>query len=210
MPKIEPFEKLTQEYEDWFEKNDILYRSELNAVKREIPDKGIGIEIGVGTGRFAYPLGIKAGIEPSEKMAEIARSRGIEVQSGVAEALPFENNSFDYILMVTTVCFLDEISKAFKEANRVLKPGGRFIIGFIDRESVIGKKYQNQKDNDPFYKWATFYSTEELAELLYKATFTDLRFSQTIFGNISDSAKEEPVKEGYGEGSFVVINAKKQ
>ena len=59
MPKIEPFEKYSQDYEEWFEKHQKLYEAEIKAVKKLIPPFANGIEIGVGSGRFAVPLGIK-------------------------------------------------------------------------------------------------------------------------------------------------------
>jgi len=70
-----------------------VYLSELEAVRSMLPVDGTGIEIGVGTGRFAAPLGIKLGLEPSKSMASLARQRGIEVVEGEAEALPFEDGS---------------------------------------------------------------------------------------------------------------------
>ncbi len=106
-----------------------------------IPTGGYGMEIGVGTGRFAEPLGIKTGVEPSKRMREIAQRRGIQVLYGVAEELPFEDFRFDFVLMVTTVCFVDDIGKALLEAHRVLSDGGFLIIGFIDRNSIMGKIY---------------------------------------------------------------------
>jgi diaminopimelate epimerase len=68
MAKVEPFEKYTSQYEDWFERNKFLYESELAAIREQLPERGKGIEIGVGSGRFAAPLGIKLGIEPSHKI----------------------------------------------------------------------------------------------------------------------------------------------
>lgn len=59
MPKIEPFEKYAGQYEDWFEKNRFVYESELEAVKAQMPEGGDCIEIGVGSGKFALPPGIK-------------------------------------------------------------------------------------------------------------------------------------------------------
>ena len=131
MAKIKPFEEYTTQYEDWFERNKFVYRSELQAIRIQLPEKGEGVEIGVGTGRFATLLGIKHGVEPSAKMREIAKQRKIDVIDGEAEKLPFGDSRFDYLLMVTTICFLDDILGSLKEAYRVIKPGGFIIIGFI-------------------------------------------------------------------------------
>jgi len=157
MPKVEPFEEYTSQYEDWFERNKFLYESELAAIREQLPERGKGIEIGVGSGRFAAPLGIRLGIEPSHKMRELAQKRGIKVIEGVAEKLPFRDSQFEFALMVTTVCFVDDIQTSFQEAYRVLKPGGYLIIGFIDKESSIGKSYQQRKKKSIFYRIATFY-----------------------------------------------------
>ena len=78
-------------------------------------------------------------------MGEIARQRGIEAIAGVAEALPFDDAQFDFALMITTICFLNDIKNAFREAYRVLKPDGCLIIGFIDKDSPLGKLYQRHK-----------------------------------------------------------------
>jgi SAM-dependent methyltransferase len=44
--------------------------------------------------------------------------------------------------MVTVVCFLDDVVRAFREVFRVLKPAGSLIVAFIDRESPLGRQYQ--------------------------------------------------------------------
>jgi SAM-dependent methyltransferase len=83
-------------------------------------------------------------------MREIARNRGINVLAGVAEDLPFGNAKFDLVLMVTTVCFLDDTHKAFREAHRVLANGGFFIAGIVDRNSLIGQKYLKHQNEFVF------------------------------------------------------------
>lgn len=209
MARIEPFEKYPGRYEDWFERNRFAYESEVLAIKKFLPEDGEGIEIGVGTGRFALPLGIKLGVEPSPRMKEIAEKRMIRVIGGVAENLPLGNEQFDFILMVTTICFLDDIETAFKEACRVLKPEGCLIIGLIDKESPLGKLYQKRKKSHVFYRVATFYSVDEVVYYLEKAGFKSFKFVQTIFRNLEDIKEVEPVIEGYGRGSFVVIKGRK-
>jgi ubiquinone/menaquinone biosynthesis C-methylase UbiE len=209
MARVEPFEEYASQYEDWFKRNRFAYESELRAIREQLPKTGKGIEIGVGSGRFAAPLGIKIGIEPSRKMRELAQNRGIETIEGIAERLPFRDSQFEFALMVTTICFVDDIQASFQEAYRVLKPGGCFIIGFIDKESPVGRSYQQRKKKSVFYRIATFYSVDEVVSNLKKVAFRNFNFTQTIFHNLGDIKDIEPIKEGYGEGSFVVIRATK-
>jgi SAM-dependent methyltransferase len=209
MPGVNDFDRNVQQYEEWFVKHPFAYVSELHAVRELLPLTENGMEIGVGTGRFAAPLGIRQGIEPSRSMAEVARKKGLDVISGVAENLPYKDSKFEFCLMVTTVCFLDDIDLAFQEAYRVLRPRGSFIIGFVDRKSPIGREYEQRKNESEFYKTATFYSVDELLVHLKKAGFLKFRFCQTLFGPLQDMQEPSNVKEGFGEGSFVVIKAEK-
>jgi len=207
MPRIKSFEKYSKEYDEWFIRNETIYLAELKAIKSLIPIEKTGVEIGVGTGRFASPLGIKVGIEPSKKMAEIARKRGIQVYEAVAEELPFDSETFDFALMVTTICFVDNPVNSFKEASRILKPDGFIVIGFVDKNSELGISYQLKKDRSKFYRDAVFYSAEEVIEYLKKTQLEVATIKQTIFPN--SSKRIDLVKDGYGEGSFVVIKANK-
>lgn len=209
MAIIEPCELHSVEYEDWFERNSFAYQSELAAIRGFIPTHGRGVEIGLGSGRFAIPLGIEVGIDPSPKMREIASSRGLEVLGAVAEALPFRNRSFGFALMVTTICYLRDVEAALKEAYRVLETAGFLIIGFIDRESHLGKSYRERKKASQFYSVATFYSTSEIVFQLEKAGFKGFSFVQTIFRNATQLTDVESAKAGYGQGSFVVVRAAK-
>ena len=209
MPRIEPFEKYSEKYEDWFERNEFVYKSEIQAIKELLPKVKKGIEIGVGSGRFAVPLGIKTGVDPSPRMREIAQQKGVKVIDAVAEELPFKNSQFELVLMVTTICFVDNLNLAFREVYRILKPGGYLIIGFIDKDSSLGKLYQQNKQKNVFYKIATFYSVKEVVYNLNKIGFKEFNFKQTIFHSLNEIKNVEPVKENYGEGSFVVIRAKK-
>ena len=207
MPKVGPFEEHTERYERWFEDNEDAYRSELAALERLVPTAGYGIEIGVGSARFAAPLGMQVGIDPSGEMLAYARARGIEVVEGVAEFLPFRDGTFDTALIVTTICFVDDVPETLAEAARVLDSDGALVIGYIDRDSPVGRVYQEKKDRNPFYREAVFVSTEELVDALEVAGFTDFEFVQTIYHWPGEIDGPEPVESGYGDGSFVGIKA---
>ena len=209
MPKTAPFDNFPDEYDNWFVRNKYAFQSELNAIKSAMPVKGKGIEIGVGSGIFAEPLGVSEGIEPSRAMREKAKQRNISAIDAVAENLPYSDKSIDFALMVTTICFVDDIYKSFNEANRILTDTGRLIIGFVDKNSPIGKMYLEHKDENIFYKDAVFYGTEDLCEILNNTGFEVENTFQTVFGVIDKIRKVQDVLEGYGQGSFIVIKAKK-
>lgn len=207
MPKAAPFEEHTQRYEQWFDEYDAVYESELAALERLVSPTGRGIEIGVGSARFAAPLGIDVGIDPAEAMLRQARDRGVDVARGVAEHLPFRDDTFDTALLVTTICFVDDIPQTLAEADRVLSESGELVIGYIDKDSPVGEIYQERKEASPFYREATFVSTDDLLDALEAAGFSDFEFVQTVYNWIDEVESPEPVESGRGEGSFVVIKA---
>ncbi len=209
MAKTKVFDENLNEYEKWFIINEFVYKSELQAVQKAIPENEKGIEIGIGSGLFAKPLGISEGIEPSSKMRKKARKRNLQVIDAVAEDLPYSDASKDFALMVTTICFVDDIYRSFQEAHRVLKQNGYLIIGFVDKNSPIGKFYLEHKKESLFYQDAIFFGTEEVYGLLQKTGFKIEETYQTVFGKLAEIKQIQETLEGYGKGSFVVIKAKK-
>jgi len=209
MPRTQPFDDYLDEYEAWFDKHRFVYLSELEAVRHFIPKNKTGVEIGIGTGRFAIPLGITEGVEPSRAMREYARSKGVIVHDGVGEALPLPDESFDFALMVTTVCFVDDILATFREARRILTPAGRLIIGLVDKTSPLGRLYEKYKEKNKFYRPATFYSTDEIISYLEEAGFGEIRVVQTVFGDLDSINEVQPFKDGLGKGGFVVLESVK-
>lgn len=204
----DPFELYYERYDAWYENNRNAYLSEIEAVREVLPPGGRGLEIGVGTGRFAAPLDISKGIDPSGKMISLARERGVDAERGRGEELNFGDNEFDLVALIVTICFVEEPEKVLRESERVLKPNGRIIVGIIDRESVIGKELIRKKS--VFYANARFYSVKEILEMLKKSGFGSFDIVQTLFRPLGSIDSIEPPESGYGKGSFVVISGNKQ
>lgn len=212
MNQVNIFNENVEAYEAWYEKHPEVYLSEVAALKEQflkLPENIKGIEVGIGTGKFAQILGIKEGVEPANEMASIAMKRGIEVVNGNAENLPIRDMYFDFVLFVT-ICHLNNIKQAFKEAHRVLKPKGSIIIGFIDKDQKIGKAYEENRMRSTFFRYANFYSVIQVIKSLKEAGFKDPEYNQTLFGNLEEIKEIQLPKEGFGEGSFVVIKAIKK
>lgn len=203
MPDRAPFEVHTGRYDRWFDRHEPAYRSEVAALAELLPEPGRGLEVGVGTGRFAAPLGIEVGIDPAASMHALARERGVATVRGVGERLPFVDDAVETVLLVTTICFLDDVARALAEAHRVLGPTGSICIGYVDRDGPLGRRYRRRAADSPFYVDASFVSTPDLVERLEAVGFDGFEFVQTIFS--PPEALEEPdrIEPGFGEGSFV-------
>ena len=199
------FDNLVNEYEEWFERYPEIYEEEIKTIKALLPS-GRGMEVGVGTGRFAAPLGIKFGIEPSKKMAEVARKRGIEVVEMSAEEMDFKDK-FDFILMETTICFVKNPLKTIENCYKALKKGGYLLIAFVDLDSPLGKFYEKNKEKSKFYKYATFFTKDDIINLMKKIGFKNFECKENLYGDILDNLKFEINKcDG---GAFKVIRGRK-
>ncbi len=204
------FDIYLKEYDRWYERNKFAYLSEIEALKKVVPECGKGLEIGIGTGRFARTLGVSVGIDPSENMLQIAKERGIKTFTGKGENLPFNDNEFDFVLIVITLCFVDNPDLVITESRRVLKDNEKLIIGIVDKDSHLGKFYQEKKkQRHRFYKEANFFSPSEVIDLLRKHNFKNIVTFQTIFQPLKKLKEIEKAKKGFGKGGFVVICGKK-
>jgi len=108
---------------------------------------------------------------------------------------------------VTTLCFVDSPTQMLAEARRVLKPGGRLVIGFVDRESTLGQNYLVHQAESVFYREATFYCADEVARLLLEAGFAISAWGQTLAHPLPLTREIEPLRPGRGQCAFVVVAA---
>ena len=209
MARTAAFDTYHQRYDAWFERHAAAYQSELLAVRALLPWEGIGLSIGVGTGRFAAPLGVQIGIDPAHEVLAYAQARGVAVVRGTAESLPFADASFARILSVTTLCFVDDATAMLAEAYRVLRPGGTLVLGIIDRDSALGQHYLAHQAENVFYRDASFYSGDELQDLLRDGDFGGLEWLQTLSQPLPEIREIEPLRPGRGQAAFVVVRARR-
>ncbi|RLF48623.1 MAG: SAM-dependent methyltransferase [Thermoplasmata archaeon] len=208
MDYVNPFDLWAEEYDRWYDENEWAFLSEVEAIKQFLKS-GRCIEIGAGTGRFSLALDVDYAVEPSEAMAKIAKKRGVNVIVGRGECLPFEDESFDNVLLIFVLCFVEDPLSLIKESYRVLKTGGRLIIGIIDKNSPLGREYEQKKVSSKFYRHARFYSAEEVISILRKCGMKIIGTRQTIFCSPNKLRGVDRIEDGHGRGLFAVICAEK-
>ena len=97
------------------------------------------LDIGTGTGRMlelvAPQAGRALGIDQSPQMLSVARDRldraglrNVQLCQGVMFALLVERNGFDLVILHQVLHYLDDPSRALREAARTLRPGGRLLV----------------------------------------------------------------------------------
>ncbi len=177
------FDELAERYDSWYDRNWELYKKELEIVK---PPASPSLEVGVGSGRFAAPLGIDVGVDVSLRMLKIAKRRGVECVLADAARLPFRDATFRSVYVIFTLCFLEEPLEALQEVARVLRDDGYLVVCIIPLDSGLGEEYSAK--GGPFYSRARFYRENEVAELLETAGFqvssirkTRLKYSENDF-----------------------------
>ena len=210
---VSPFDDLASDYDAWFEREGKpIFAIEVPAFHEVLPSlPKPWLEIGVGSGRFAQALGIETGVDPSIKLLEMARQRGITGFLGRGEQELFDKESFGTLFLIVTLCFIDSPLEVLKEAYRIMVPGGKIVLGLVLKESPWGKFYQQKKkQGHRFYKYATFYKSDEVIRLLVQAGFSIEKIISTLFQEPGKVDDMETPRDGYfPNAGFTVIVAGK-
>ena len=89
------------------------------------------LEVGCGPGEAAERIAASGAdveaLDISERMVELARSRGVAARVGDVQKLPFEDGVFDAALAAWMLYHVPEVERAIAELARVLRPGGRLV-----------------------------------------------------------------------------------
>lgn len=138
------------------------------------------LDIGCGDAAFAAALAREgaqvSGLDPDSQMLMAARRRAnqyalsLHLIEGRAEDLPFHDDAFDLALAITSLCFVENARGAVSEMARILKPGGRLVIGDLGRWSLWALRRRLRGWlGDPTWSTARFRSGSELRRLVRAA-----------------------------------------
>ncbi|RLI90265.1 MAG: ubiquinone biosynthesis protein UbiE [Candidatus Altiarchaeales archaeon] len=179
------FDELADRYDSWYRTEFGRYADRLEkrlVLRFAEPKKGEKVlDVGCGTGTYGLEFS-KMGLDVtcldmSKRMLDIARkkSRDMNTILGNAREIPFKDNTFDLIVGITLIEFLDEPERAIKEMKRVLKREGRLILGVLNKFSLFALCERIRKNET--YANARFYSIFELKKFGVK------RWNSTLFAS---------------------------
>lgn len=171
------FDEASSSYDSW-------YKSKIGTFADHVetqlvfslykPKKGMHIlDVGCGTGNFSLKLarmGLQVtGIDVSDKMLKIAETKAkaeelkIDFFNMNAHNMKFEDNFFDGVIAITVIEFISEHLSALNEMLRVVKKGGRILIGTINKDSKWGDLYLDKEHKEKsVFKYAAFKTMEDL------------------------------------------------
>ncbi len=212
---VQVFDRLAERYDAWFESEEgrAIFGVEAACVREAMAGgRGRWLEVGVGTGRFAQALGVRDGVDPSRAVLEYARGRGIRTAVGFAERLPYLDAAFDGVVMVVTICFVSDAGRALRECARVLKPGGKLVVGLVPADSPWGRSYAEKgRSGHPFYSAARFYTCEEITRLAREAGFKEAGAKSCLFdppgATPADISTRPGIVSGAGFAALAFVKA---
>lgn len=226
------FDGYAAKYDRWFMDNENLFYSELKLYEKalgDIKDKKV-LSVGCGSGLFesiANYLHVE-GLEPSEDMAKIAINRGLNVRTGLIEECNLEDDNYDLIYFNGSSSYMKDLKLAYFKAYKALKKDGYLVLFDVPKESAFGFMYLLAKSlgkfdheflngNMPQFPYPIelmasghWHTTEEKINILKELGMREFNFYQTLLANpMYTNQKVEEVVEGYKNGGYVAIIAKK-
>lgn len=134
----------------------------------EVPEKSKVLDVGCNSGEFLKLLRDAkqcdtVGVDVSEPVLELARQKGLKVIKADAETLPFDDATFDVVILREVLVHLHDPVKALKEIRRVLKPSG-FLLGSAPHANLEKTVWDEQRGMHHRY-----YDEDQLSEALEQA-----------------------------------------
>ena len=206
-----------QEYDAWYDspRGRWIGNVELELLCRHLdtsPGKGL-LDVGCGTGWFTRRLAAAGldvtGVDVDASALRFARARSdddICYVEGDACRLPFADQSFDQVISVTALCFVDDWHRAIAEIARVTKR--RFVLGLLNRHSLLWLE-KGRSGGKGAYKGAHWHTRRELDEVRKELPVERLHFSSAIFlpsGTEFPKAVERVLPNGLPWGAFLVVS----
>jgi ubiquinone/menaquinone biosynthesis C-methylase UbiE len=119
---------------------------EIDTILAQLPKGAKVLDLGCGTGHFSSyikSLGYDVtGLDPSTKMLNYARENFPDIifVEGYSNDLPFEENTFDLIISIEVLRYLDTqiVIESYKDMHRTLKPGGKIFITHVNTLATEG------------------------------------------------------------------------
>jgi SAM-dependent methyltransferase len=173
------------------------------------------LDVGCGTGNhllFFQERGCHVtGVEPSTAMLDVARLKleeRAELKFGFAEDLPFSDNEFDVVTMITSLEFSEDPVAALREAIRVSRD--RVFLGVLNKYSILGGCRRIQgRFRASIYNDARFYSIGELLSLIgsilgpVKARWGSVIFLPEAFYSFAAGVEERIPVQKNPFGAFI-------
>jgi ubiquinone/menaquinone biosynthesis C-methylase UbiE len=190
-PVVSIFDRCAEDYDQWFDTNNKVYADQTDCLRRYITGTDNSLEIGVGSGRFASRLAIRHGLDPSPRLLAMARQRGVETVQGKGEFLPYRAGTFNRVLMMTVICFLDDVARSCNEAFRVIQSGGMLVVAFMEKDGEVALRERARKPAGRFLQYAEFLAVEQVMAALTNAGFSGVSVRENLHGFCIVTARKE-------------------
>ncbi len=152
-----------------------------------------GLDVGCGDGTLALVIARNgaarvSGCDPDLRMVTRAMAQAVRGDTRIdlavarAQALPFPDNSFDVVTCITVLAFVPDADNAIREMARVLRRGGRLVIGDLGKWSLWAARRRIRGwFGAKMWRTARFRTAKELAAMAAGAALTVGSIKGAIF-----------------------------
>jgi ubiquinone/menaquinone biosynthesis C-methylase UbiE len=219
MEKNELFDEWPEKYDEWFTTPTglLVKKFESDLLLNLLRPKSDEFLLDAGCGTGVFTLDILAfgahvvGVDLSLPMLSRAKqkTRGYHFQAVLADIsfLPFPKNTFDKVVSVTALEFIEDAKRAMQELFRVTRKGGRIVVATLNSLSPwADRRKAEAKKGHPLFKKAFFRSPDELLALtpVKGVIRTAIHFQKGDGPAHAPELEMEGQKKGLKTGAFLV------